>query len=429
MADKLRVLCWSDSVTVQTGFGVVSKYILKALHATNRYNIDQLAINFSGHFYSRDEFPYQIVPASMLSTRDPYGLKKFGQAIVQNRYDIVWILNDTFVVEPTAKYLNEARQIYKEQGLLSPLFVYYFPVDCKVLANYANMVKEADVPVAYTRYGIDETLKVLPQVNGRLEQIYHGVNTSAMHALSAQERSHWRHTYLRAKDSTFVIVSVNRNSVRKQIPHTLLAFKEFRKHVPDSVLYLHTVPKDGGIDLIQACADLGLSPTRDVIFPANYSPSAGFPEEVLNRFYNCGDVFLTTHLGEGFGLTVAEAMSTEIPVIAPDNTNMSELLGEQTSDEKRGWLYPCKDLVWVDNSGYRPVGRIEDIVAALMDVYEKRQARDCDIEARTKRARRWCLKHDWENIGKQWVELFSKTYNRHVLNNKNTNKQLLTSIL
>jgi intein/homing endonuclease len=67
-------------------------------------------------------------------------------------------------------------------------------------------------------------------------------------------------------------------------------------------LYLHTTPVDGGINLIQACKDLGLNPTRDVIFPINYSPAQGFPETMLNQLYNCGDLFLTTHLGEGWGL-------------------------------------------------------------------------------------------------------------------------------
>ena len=43
---KYTLLAWSDSATVGTGFGVISKYILGALHATGRYEIYHLAINF-----------------------------------------------------------------------------------------------------------------------------------------------------------------------------------------------------------------------------------------------------------------------------------------------------------------------------------------------------------------------------------------------
>ena len=407
---KIKMLAWSDAVTVQTGFGVVSNYVLKGLHDTGNYEIDQLAINYHGDFYDREECPYQLVPAKIGNPRDPYGLKMFGQSLVKKKYDIVWILNDTFVVQPVAGVLDEIRKVYLDRGDIPPMFVYYYPVDCKVLSNYAGMIDKADVPVAYTEFGINETLKVLPHVEGRLEQIYHGVNTSVIRPISQTERAQWRKAYLKVDDNTFVITNVNRNSVRKQIPHTLLAFKEFKKLVPNSVLYLHTVPKDGGIDLLQACKDLQLSPVKDVIFPANYSPSRGFPEEVLNRFFCCSDAFLTTHLGEGFGLTVAEAMAAGVPVIAPDNTNMYELLGKIDADEKRGWLYPCKDMLWVDNSGYRPAGRIDDIVNSLLDVYKQTKTHDPELNLRTKRAREWCVEHDWSNIGKQWVKLFDHKY-------------------
>ena len=49
---KKQVLCWSDSPIIQTGFGVVTKYIMKALYNTGKYDIDILAINFYGDFYN-----------------------------------------------------------------------------------------------------------------------------------------------------------------------------------------------------------------------------------------------------------------------------------------------------------------------------------------------------------------------------------------
>ncbi|MBD3268447.1 hypothetical protein GF373_17405, partial [bacterium] len=304
MQNKIRILCWADSPTVQTGFGTVSKYILKKLQNTGNYEIDVLGINYHGDFYDREEFPYQLTAAKLLDPRDPYGNEMFKRALIKKQYDVVWVLNDTFVVHKSGLVVQEIKKNYLQRGLVPPLFVYYFPVDCSVFKEYSGMLEAADVVVAYTDFGVAEVLKTLPNIKPKLRQIYHGVNTESFKPLSVDERLHWRRTYLHAKDDEFIIVNVNRNSPRKQLTHTIRVFSEFKKKVPNSKLYLHTNAQDNGISLLIACRELGLSTSTDVIFPKNYSPSAGFPEEVLNRLYNCGDAFLSTHLGEGFGLCV-----------------------------------------------------------------------------------------------------------------------------
>ena len=65
------------------------------------------------------------------------------------------------------------------------------------------------------------------------------------------------------------------------MPRTLLAFSEFRKKVPNSLLYMHTKIEDGfggyNIDLKVPLEELGLSMRKDVIFPNSYNPAKGNP--------------------------------------------------------------------------------------------------------------------------------------------------------
>ena len=58
MSNLKKVLCFSDSTESSTGFGIVSKYVMSALHATSQYELEQLAIN---HYLTRSiffQFPF-----------------------------------------------------------------------------------------------------------------------------------------------------------------------------------------------------------------------------------------------------------------------------------------------------------------------------------------------------------------------------------
>lgn len=400
---KKNVLAWSDCVLAGTGFGVVSKYVLRALHLSGEYEIDQLAINYNGEFFDRNQYPYQIVPARLQDPKDPYGNQMFINSLVTGKYDYVWIINDTFVVENIAKQLPQILQQMRQKGRKIPKIIYYCPIDLKVLDHSSSMLQVADHVVAYCEFGKQEILKALPEIKNKLSVITHGTDPTTFIRLPDEERRRLRQQLLNVNnDDTFVWINVNRNSPRKDIPRTILAFKKFRELVPNSKLYLHTAPRDTSIDLLACVKDLGLSTKTDVIFPAHYAAHKPFPVEVLNMFYNCADGFITTTLGEGWGLTHLDAALLNIPIVCPDNT----VFPEQMDNGNRGYIYPCKDVIWIDNSGFRPVGRVEDIVATMKQCYDdvKSGAAKTKLEA----AHKYALSIHWDKIGKQWVELFKK---------------------
>jgi glycosyltransferase involved in cell wall biosynthesis len=410
---KRRVLVWSDAATATTGFGVVSKHILKALHNTGKYEIDQLAINMFVDFPDKDEFPYNMQAARLGNPKDPYGNQMFLDNLMRKPYDLVFVINDTFVAEGVSGKINEAHNAKQTQGKPDFKLIYYYPVDCRFMPRATGMVKVCDMPVAYTQFAKESTQKLLPKVNPQV--IYHGSDIQNFKPVAEVDRNFARKRFLGVDDpDKFVVVNVNRNNVRKDIARTILAFKEFRKKVPNSLLYIHTKIVDSPghgqeIDLSVCVEELGLSMKTDVIFPQQLHPARGFPIDVLNLLMNCGDAFLTTTLGEGWGLTITEAMAAGVPVIVPNNTSLPEIVG---SDGDKGYMYPCREQVYADNSGYRYQGRTEDIVAAMMRCYtdwkEKKPRRQDIIQ----RAAAFVHQNSWENICKQWVELFEHVANQ-----------------
>jgi glycosyltransferase involved in cell wall biosynthesis len=402
---KKRILAYSDFCGASTGFGVVSKHILRALYNTGRYEIDQLAINYFGDFYDRQQIPYVIVPAKLKNPQDPYGSKMFLESVAQKDYDYVLIINDTFVVEAVAAELARIREEKRSRGK-SFKIIYYYPVDCKFLESAATMVRIADRAVAYTKFAAESTREVI--LEGRpTDIIYHGVDTTVFRPLPPEEKRSWRAQYLRQTDpEKFILINVNRNSIRKDIARTILAYSEFKKKVPNSLLYLHTLVRDGVnnhiIDLSVPCKELGLDPRQDVVFPVNYSAAKGFPEVIVNRLYNCGNAFISNHLGEGYGLSIIESMACKLPVIVPNNTVTPEIVG------KAGYVYDCKELVYCDNSGFRKWGRMENILGKMFECYEDWKTDSPRLALKKQLGLEFTQKYTWRNVCKDWVKLFAE---------------------
>ena len=402
---RKKVLYWADSPTTTTGFGIVSKYLLWGIHQTGRYEIDCLAINYYGDFFDKKQFPYQIISSKLRDPRDPYGLEMFLGAVEHNDYDIIIVMNDIFVVEQVAEKYKKVVSTKVSLNKKVPKLIYYYPVDCRVVPGTTRFVELADAAIAYSDFAVAEMEKSAPGLP--TQRIYLGSNPEVFRPLAAEERRKLRAQYLGVQsDSTFVIINVNRNSLRKDIAKTIKVFSEFQKLYKDTMLYLHTAVVDAGagsmhpIDLGAALSHLGQDTQTRVRFPANFQVAAGFPEKTLNELYNTADCYLTTHNGEGFSLTQVEAMATGIPVIVPNNTVTPELIG---LDGDRGYVYPCQEEIYIDSSGYRKTGRIEDVLAKVVQCGQERGTpKQIDM---LRRARKFAVDLSWKNIWLQWVHL------------------------
>jgi glycosyltransferase involved in cell wall biosynthesis len=389
-----RILYWGDAPTVCTGFGVVARHVLRALHDAG-YSVDCLGINAASDFPDRSTFPYPITPAGV-AVNDPCGYRMLVRNLLARRYDVLFAQNDSHVLHPAAGHLSEMRM----RGAELPSIVCYYPVDCSVRSDMAGMLDLAEVAVTCTELGRRETEKAVP---GRSALVVpHGVDTRAFRPLApGDERGAARVRFRRAHNiplGALLVCSVAVNNVRKDLPRTISAFARLREARPQpAVLYLHTRLMDGGFDLVQAAAACGLVVGRDIIFPDGYHHQQGISDVTLNEMYNAADLYLTTTLGEGWGLPITEAMAAGLPVVAPRHSSLAEIGGEG-----RAILYECREQIWVDNSGYRPLALMDDIVAAL-----ERALDMPDVERRRmiEAARAFACSLDWSAVAPRWVPI------------------------
>lgn len=394
---KIKILAYADAVCCATGFGSVARNIFEALYKTGRYEIDQFAINYWGDPHS---FPYRLWPAGT-GSQDPYGRQKFVNMAPRMEFDILFLLQDSFIMD----FLPTLLPHLKTNRMTPFKSILYFPVDSVLKESWGKNINDADNIVAYSEFGRNEALKVMNRPDMTI--IPHGVNIREYYPLPKADAEAFRKNYFKSAADKFIITNLNRNQQRKDIPRTIKAFVEFRKQVPDSILYLHMAMKDQGWDLPEVCRQMGLDISKDVIFPQNFGPNQGYPREIVNALYNASDVIVSTTLGEGFGLSWIEAMAAKTPVIMPRNTAMTEFITED-----RGYLVDSgtnESLYTVlphDNEVLRPLVDVDDMVKTLVHIYNNRD----EAKKKAENAHKWIVKEmDWQgSIADKWVKLFDK---------------------
>jgi glycosyltransferase involved in cell wall biosynthesis len=385
---KVKLLYYGD-INTRTGFGQIADKLIPGLHATGNYDIVALGINNHGEPHP---YPCHVYPTD---SSDVYGVQLFPRVLYKERPDIVFCLQDLFVL----KDLVQARDT---QFPHVPI-VGYFPIDGNNIPDdWAQCIVRLDTAVTYSDFGHDLVKWRIPSLS-RLEMIHHGIDTNMYKILPTAERDkkraslHW--------EGKFVIGVINRFQPRKMVPMVIRAFSLFRQgykkclgcgnyyHLTtpkcdlnycdagfevhpgheDAVLYLHmniSEPMMGGIanDLPKAFMSNQLFNLKEALFIPGidiYSDLAPDTKE-MNLIYNSCDVFVTGTIGEGFGLTGAEAMAAGLPVVCPINTTAMELFGEG-----RGRLVKSSTFINMpfDSGHLRPVFDIPDMVDKIAEVY------------------------------------------------------------
>ncbi len=169
------------------------------------------------------------------------------------------------------------------------------------------------------------------------------------------------------------------------------------------MLYVHANPVDSmGYNLYLLRQNLQL-PADSVKFPAGFSEGIGVPANILNLGYNAADLVITTARGEGWGLTVTEAMTAGVPVLAPDHTSFSEILADG-----RGSLVPpetARQVMIADNDQLRPVADVEKMAERAVWLLRHPDK----AKAMAAKGREWALGITWkDHIVPQWKAIFDQ---------------------
>lgn len=365
---KLKMLAWCDSPLSITGFGVVAKNILGRIYDTGRFDIACVGINHMDEhvekaWSSREgDVPYRVfigqdfqqAPGGGIAPLDPMGRMKAIRLITQGDCDVVFMMRDlwdfTVAQIPGGPWLGSYfplhLQLAKEHGRNFRTLV-HFPLEYDLQDPWKSMLDQIDYGMCFTQNGLKQLsnwpniaycpqgadAKIFKQLPKRgwgpavvLEPVsggYRPTQTFIKDTIDFRRRK----MHLQDPENCFIVLNVNRNQPRKDIPATLKAFRRFLEFLgePESgakrpVLWLQMRPDDQFGDVRKAVEAEGLIIGKDVLFPPYFNVGVGWSDTELNMLYNAVDVFISTSVAEGFGLTPVEAGMAGCPVLVPGHT-------------------------------------------------------------------------------------------------------------
>jgi len=330
---KHNHICLYADFGCTTGFGNVTKQLID--NWNGKLDKETHLVVFAINDFAEEPYQYKkaiIVPANSLKVEgleDPYQRLAFLNFIQGNDFNIIMFINDLELLRTIHPHLIDIKKDKKKKNRLDFKTIAYFPIDSTPKKSDVEILSFFDEAITYTEYAKNQVIDLVPSIKNKVKVNPHGVDTKIFFNISKEESQKLKTEMF--GENKFVIGTVNRNSCRKDIGTTILAFSELLKKqsfegLPRPVLYLHMNIFDFyGLNVTHLCERLGLVLGEDVFYPPKFSENKGIEESDLNKIYNTFDVFVTNTTAEGWGLTVTEAMACKIPVICPIHTSLTEI--------------------------------------------------------------------------------------------------------
>lgn len=352
MKDEIKILGLGDSVTLTSGFSRVLQNFFKRWKNMGA-EIHAWGIGFGGWGYKAHPYVDVFFPAGTGQAHDHWAgqqrLLLFLKQLEIGGYTHVFILQDTFQLV-NFDFPQMLRRVCTEKNIRS---VYYFPVDAPLDPEWTDILAAVDVPVAFTEYGRVEAKQKMTvrqadivRYNASAEPdkridismldytrdvqvLPHGVDTTIYHPLANRaeiRKKFWSKEFAGPDD--FLMVNVNVNQRRKDVGRSLELLKAVRELGVPAKLVMHmSAASDDGLDLELIGRQLGLRLNEDWCHHDHLfvQGQGKFNEAQLVQLYNIADLYLTTTLGEGWGLGITEALACGTPVAVPLHTSCQEI--------------------------------------------------------------------------------------------------------
>jgi len=454
-----KILFFSDyGPQCFTGYGTVSRNIIAEMkkHFGDRLHIDVVAVNYWGPQYSEYDGTVNVVSAMpgenmpFVSFGAEYNDKNIYPGMVfcklqhDNNYDGVFILQGLGIIASFLPLIKEGIYLKnKGKSIQGPPTIIYFPVDgtmqTKVFAEkwsqkiydskpaevqkfftkYIEQIKELSYfaqAVTFTDYGkfqMELQAQALKQSIAKIAVIPHGTNTTDFYPVSNTDKQHFRRKFFGKNAEKFIVGVINRNQSRKDIPTAIFGFAEAKKiwdreKLDAPFLYLHMNPKDDlGWNLHNLLSQTALIEGKDYMFTPKGDKNYQVDVKTLNLINNSIDVYLTTSLGEGWGLTLTEAMACKTPCIAPAHTSMKEI---GLDGERAYMLTEFLPVSSVTDSNWRWMCHYEEVAEAIKHIAFAKKENATWLYVQIENAYNFVIENTWENVCKSWIKIWQKTF-------------------
>lgn len=411
MEKKILILC---DYVARTGFGTVSKNIMEELRRSFGHRLKKtiIAVNYFGEPFWEDESTYVISAKLNDVKQDDFGRYFFLKFLQENDYDGIFICQDLGVIRPFIEVLQHIKSEKKEKNRKGFKSIFYFPVDCHIIEELTKDIEFFDLLVTYTDFARKEVLRFQPQLKGKIKVIPHGNNSKDFYPMPEQEKLAFRREYFGENAEKIIITNVNRNQPRKDIPNTIFGFIEAKAiwdpSLPPPFLYLHCHPQDPmGWDLRAIMLQTDLEEDVDYkLLPKQYELEM-VPTELVNKIYNASDIFLTTTLGEGWGLTFSEAAGCKLPIIAPYTTSFMEMSGYGQRAYMLETIYP---ICQPNDNVIREQTDIYEIAEKLVLLSQHIKNQSLDLSKRVELNYEWAKSIEWSKVCKSWADYFKQVF-------------------
>ncbi len=377
-----------------TGFGRVSGAVLPRLREGFEFVV--LACNWHGDPVDEQKL-FKMYPASNRFQQAPFGEDRIREIVEKERPDIVFSLNDPWIVSEQYRRIQDLHQQKKFK------FVGYLTMDSyNWLGGIDPHINDWDGVIAFTEFGAHEFVK--GGVRIPIAVIPHGLDRDVFYPMDQEEARE----KLGLKKDIFIVLNGNRNQFRKRMDITVAAFAKFAVGRPDAQLYMHMGSKDQGWDLMPLFAremgKNGLDPNGRIIMTSNSPNPPNVSTEMLNWIYNCADVGVNTTKGGGWELVNFENAACRVAQVVPNHTSTKEVF------EGYGRLIRC-DHIDVDTNYGRemPCPSTDHLVEILCEMYESKDARSQVADACY--ARVTDEQFSWDTIASQFGGIFEDVMN------------------
>lgn len=314
----IHILGCGDTPTAFTGFADVVRNVYTSFEKRGAA-IDHWAIGFRGDNYW--EYPqWRLHP-----TGHPWFMKLAGylQLLNSGQFTHAFLLGDPNAFCST-DFPKQFRHVCATKGIRSML---YFPVDAPMERPWCDMISCVDVPVTYTEYGVRQVREA--ECLAKVHVVPHGVDSAFFQPLP-DRKAILREIIIKptkfssrqfADEADFLILNVNKNEWRKDPFRSLEILAGLKARGVRAKLIMRMAPKSqmAGTELEVAARHLGLVQDEDWIHLPDVT------SDTLRNLYNAADLYLTTTMGEGWGLGITEALACGCPVAMPMHTACSEI--------------------------------------------------------------------------------------------------------